>query len=42
LIVGQLETGGPLPEPLPTFTQQVEERVYGQTHLVFWRWKFPG
>lgn len=38
LVVGQFETGEPIPETPPPPLSQIEERVYGQTHLVFWEW----
>ncbi len=37
LIVGQFETGEPVPDPAPTPLLAIDERIYGQTHLVFWR-----
>ncbi len=38
IVVAQFETGEPLPQTPPHPLRQVEARVYGQTHLVFWRW----
>jgi 16S rRNA (guanine966-N2)-methyltransferase len=38
IVVAQFETGEPVPETPPDRLRQVEARVYGQTHLVFWRW----
>ncbi len=39
LIVGQFETGEPVPDPAPAPLAAIDERLYGQTHLVFWRWE---
>lgn len=42
LLVGQFETGEPVPDPPPEVLEPIDERIYGQTHLVFWEWRGPG